>query len=464
MLAVVILITAAALLSGCNLQQGTEDSQQRAGISDTEIRFGSSLPLTGHASYLGIQTMRGALSYINYINENGGVYGRKIVLDARDDGYDPPRCLANTQALLIEGDVFGLFCYVGTPTTVRVLPLIEEARVPLLGMFTGANRLRKPFSRYVINVRASYYQETEAAVRHLVEDMGLTRIAVFYQYDDYGFDGLTGTELALRELGLAPVARGSYQRGTMDVKDGLQRILAADPQAVVVIGTYEPSARFIRMAGDAGISAVFHTLSFVGAEELARLLEGESRNPVTMSQVVPPPLAPQTPDLMADAKQYVQLMQRYFPQDTPSIIGLEGYVNARVLVEALKKAGPELTRESFIDAVESLHGFSLGGRSTVSFSAKDHQGMDQVYFTLLCNGEFVLIKDFAPVKELMPPLRQDCSKEFSTDAPSNGTADKPLLLPEPTPPDLKPETKVPVGHKTGSPLPAADNAGKEAAI
>lgn len=401
-----VLIVLLVLLpaAGCDRTRDTaQESRSRTGISDTEIRFGSSLPLTGHASYLGIQTMRGALSYIKYINENGGIHGRRIVLDVRDDGYDPPRCLANTQNLLIEGDVFGLFCYVGTPTTVRVLPLIEEARIPLLGMFTGANRLRHPFSRYVINVRASYYQETEAAVRHLVQDLGFTRIAVFYQYDDYGFDGLTGTELALRELGLAPVARGSYQRGTLDVKEGLNRILAADPQAVVMVGTYEPCARFIRMAADAGMRAVFHTLSFAGAEELARLLHGDHRNPVTMSQVVPPPSAPQTPELMADARQYTELMRRYYPQDTPSIIGLEGYVNARVLVEALRLAGRGLTRESFIDAVESLHAFPLGGRSRVTFSNTDHQGMDQVYFTLLRNGEFVLIKDFAPVKDLLPP-------------------------------------------------------------
>ena len=197
------------------------------GVTATEVLLGSSLALKGHASFLGTQTLRGAMCYLSHVNDSGGVHGRRIRVITYDDSYDPPICLANTQKLIVDDQVFALFCYVGTPTTVKVLPLIEEASVPLLGMFTGANALREPFNRQLINVRASYYQETDAAVRHLVEDLGLKKIAVFYQYDAYGFDGLTGTELALKQFNLVPVAGGSYNRGTLDVQEGLNKIIAS---------------------------------------------------------------------------------------------------------------------------------------------------------------------------------------------------------------------------------------------
>ena len=213
-----VLLLASLSLCGCQ-NKGEKVAVERGapGVTDTTVTLGSSLALSGHAGYLGTQTLRGALCYLRYVNEQGGVYGRQLKLVSYDDSYDPPRCLANTQRLIVEDQVFSLFCYVGTPTTVKILPMVEDARIPLLGMFTGANALREPFNRYIINIRASYYQETAAAVRHLVKDLGLKRIVVFYQYDAYGFDGLTGTELALKEFGLAPVARGSYVRGTLDV-------------------------------------------------------------------------------------------------------------------------------------------------------------------------------------------------------------------------------------------------------
>lgn len=188
-----------ALMSCRMVEDIRFEESSGAGVTDTEIHIGSSLALKGHAGFLGRETRRGALAYIRAVNERGGVHGRTIRVTSYDDGYDPPRCLANTQKLLIEDGVFALFCYVGTPTTVKILPLVEQAEIPLVGMFTGADALRRPFNRYLFNVRASYYQETRAAVRHMVRDLNMKRIAVFYQYDAYGFDGLTGAELALQE-------------------------------------------------------------------------------------------------------------------------------------------------------------------------------------------------------------------------------------------------------------------------
>ncbi len=369
------------------------------GFSDTEIVLGSSLALEGHASYLGTQTMRGYMCYIKHINENGGIHGRAIRVIPYDDSYDPPKCLANTQRLIINDQVFALFSYVGTPTTVKILPMVKEAKVPLLGMFTGANALREPLSRYVINVRASYYQETGAVISHLVQDLGMTKIAVFYQYDAYGFDGLTGAELALKKYSLAPVARGSYVRGTQDIEEGLDKIMASGAQAVVMIGTYGPCAQFVRLAHSRGFNPVFYTVSFTGAEELARRLESPSDIVLIVSQVVPPPEGPDSGELLGSASEYPVLLKRYFPDDRPNFVGLEGYLNARVLVEGLHRAGRDLTREGFIDAIESIQKFPLLPYNDLSFGPNDHQGFDKVYFTVLRNGSFVLLKDWSLIRE-----------------------------------------------------------------
>lgn len=365
------------------------------GVTETEVVFGSSLALQGHAGYLGQETLRGAMSYLLHVNDQGGVHGRKIRLITRDDSYDPPKCLDNTQKFLIDDQVFGLFCYVGTPTTVKILPLVEEAKIPLLGMFTGANALREPFTPYLINVRASYYQETDAAVEHMVKDLGLSRIAVFYQYDAFGFDGLTGTELALKRFGLEPVARGSFVRGAHDIQEGLERIKNSQAEAVFMIGTSDPCANFVRKSLDSGYSPIFYMVSFVGAKELSRnLLQTDtSKINVIMSQVVPPPLR-RDGSVAESAREFTQLLDKYYPGEEPNFVGFEGYINAKVLVEGLRRAGRELTRDSFLRAIESMTDFSLGSDVRLSFGPTDHQGMDKVYFTRLHDGRFLLLENW----------------------------------------------------------------------
>lgn len=389
------------ILASCEpAAQEDASLQPTPGVSDAAILIGSSLALSGHASYLGRQTLYGAMAYIRNINEQGGVYGREIEVIAEDDGYDPPRCVANTQKLIVEDKVFALFCYVGTPTTVKIIPLVEEAKIPLVGSFTGANALREPFHRYIINIRASYYQETAAAVRHLVQDLGLRKIAIFYQYDAYGFDGLKGAELALKEYGLAPVARGTYVRGTMNVEEGLDKILEGKPEAVIMIGTSAPCAKLIRLAEQQeGAPPVFYAVSFVGADEIARILGASHPAKLIMSQVVPPSDLPETRTLLWGVVEYSELLKRYYPDERPNTVGLEGYINAKVLVEGLQRAGRNLTRERFIDAIESINNYSVGIANTISFGPKLHQGLERVYFTILEAGKFALITDWGKIKE-----------------------------------------------------------------
>ena len=310
------------------------------GVNDGEILLGSSCAFTGIAAFQGTQYVRGALTYFSHINELGGVHGRRLRLITYDDAYNPTRCVANTQQLINEDRVFALTCYLGTPTAVKIIPMVQEGRIPLVGLMTGASALREPFKRYIINIRASYHEETGEAVRHLVEDVGIRKFAVFYQYDAYGFDGLTGAGLALKRYGLESVARASYIRGTMDVEEAADQIAASDAQAVIVVGTYGPAAKFIHLVKKQKPDLIFHAVSFVGSEELAERL-GRDAEDIIITQVVPSPW--ETGQLPA-AEQYNRLLATYFPGQKPSFAGFEGFINAVVLVEGLKRAGRELSR------------------------------------------------------------------------------------------------------------------------
>lgn len=395
------------------------------GVTSDAVVIGCSLPLTGHASYLGKQTLYGAQAYLNAVNEAGGVAGRTIKLITLDDGYDPPRCVANTQQLIVEDRVFCLFSYVGTPTTAKIIPLLEEARVPLVGSFTGADVLRFPFRRYIVNIRASYYQETAAAVDHLVGDLGFDRVAVFYQYDAYGFDGLKGTEMALKSLGLAPVARGSYIRGTMDVEEGLGRILEASPQAIVMIGTYGPCAKAIKLARTRGYRGLFYAVSFVGADEIARILGPGDDTPLLMSQVVPSPDLPESAALLTGVMDYARLLARSFPEERPNVVGLEGFLNARVLVEGLRRAGRELTRERFLDAIESINNFSVGIASPVTYAPDRHQGLERVYFTRFDHGRFQMVTDWGRIKDALAASGKTAPVPSELDGPGGASSVEP---------------------------------------
>ena len=362
-------------------------SASAPGVTPNEIVIGSSLALGGHASFLGTEYLHGAMCLINQINKEGGIHHRKIRVITYDDGYDPPRCVANTQRLIHKDKVFALFCYVGTPTTVKIIDTVEDNKIPLLGLFTGADKLRFPFRHYIFNVRSSYYQETNAVVRYFVEQKGLRRIAVFYQYDDYGFDGLKGTQIALQRYGLSPVATGSFVRGTLDVEDALKKIQKSEAQAVIMIGTYSPCAKFIKEARARRYNPLFHNVSFVGADKLVQEL-GDAGEGVFITQVVPPPTQR---ILLPATEQYSRLLSQYYPQDRPNFVSFEGFINAMVLIEALRRAGRDISREGFIRALESIKEHYVGIGAVINFGPRDHQGIDDVYLTEVRDGQLQLL-------------------------------------------------------------------------
>ncbi len=344
------------------------------GVTDTQVVLGQSVALSGPAEQLGKDMQRGAQLFFDGVNAKGGVNGRKIVLKTLDDGYEPPRAAENTKKLINDEKVFALFGYVGTPTSAASLPIFTEAKVPFIGAFTGAELLRQPFNRYVFNVRASYFDETEAIVQHLTA-MSIDKIAVFYQNDAYGQAGLAGVERAMKKRNLTVAGKGTVERNTVEVSKAVEEMLKAKPQAIVMISAYKSCAAFIQQMKKAGGTPTFWNVSFVGSKALAKELDREGRG-VQISQVVPFPWD----NSILVVKEYRKAADE--AKVEPGFGTLEGYLAAKVTSEALRRAGRALTRDSFIKALESRGEYDAGGFK-VSYSPENHNGSTFVDLTII---------------------------------------------------------------------------------
>jgi branched-chain amino acid transport system substrate-binding protein len=342
-------------------------------VAAQDIVFGQSVALSGPASELGREMQLGAQAYFEMINASGGIKGRKIVLRTLDDGYEADRAVANTKKLVADGDVLSLFGYVGTPTSLPSIPIATEAKIPFFGAFTGAQGLREPFNRYVFNVRASYYDETELIVKQLTAE-GLTKIAVFHQNDSYGQAGLAGVNRALAARNMKLFATGTVERNTTDVAKAVDAMFAAKPEAIVMISAYGSCAEFIKQAKAKGVLARFANVSFVGTRPLAKAL-GNNASGVMISQVVPSPWS----EKYAWVMDYQKAMKA--KNEQLSYTSLEGYLAARVAVDALRKGG-DASREAFMKALESMRDTSYGGFS-ITFGAADHNASNFVELTVL---------------------------------------------------------------------------------
>jgi branched-chain amino acid transport system substrate-binding protein len=363
-----ILIAATALAAGAE-----------PGVTASTILLGQSAAFSGPASELGSEMRAGALAYFQAINAAGGVNGRKIELRSLDDGYEPDRAAANTKKLIDDG-VFLLFGYVGTPTSNAAKPIFTAARVPFVGPFTGAESLRNPLNRYIFNIRASYFDETDKIVSQLVGQT-LDRIAVFYQNDDYGKAGLAGVERAMQKRNLKIVATGTVERNTVDVTAAVKAIGSVEPQGVVMISAYKSCAAFIEAMRKAGYNPQFMNVSFVGSKALAHE-SGPAGRGVGISQVVPFPW-----NLSARVvKEYQQLLEASTGKQDYSWTSLEGFIAAKVLVEGLRRTGADLTRERFITAMEQIRDFDVGG-FVVTFTPTDHSGSKFVELTVISKDE-----------------------------------------------------------------------------
>ena len=355
------------------------------GVTDSKITLGMSAPFSGPNGAYGIDMRTVIQTYFDQVNKGGGVNGRKLELIELDDGYETERTVANTKTLINEKNVFALLAYYGSsPTTEAMNTVFGPARVPLVGTISGAGTLREslaqnPSNRQMFNVRASYADETDAIVNQLVS-LGLKSIAVFYQNDGFGKSGLEGVTAALKKHNLAPSAVGTVERNSVEVGPAVTAIGKAKPQAVVMVTLYKPTAAFVRAMKKAGQNPMFMTLSPVGTEQLVQELGPEARG-IGISQVMPYPWN----DIVPMVRDYQKLVGS---KGGYSYYGIEGYATARIMVDALRRAGKDLTREKLFAALESTN-TDLGG-FRLSYSPTSRLGSRFVELTVVGPGGKIL--------------------------------------------------------------------------
>ena len=400
--------------AGALLSAGRAGGVEPYQASDDEIVLGMSAAFSGPSRGLGSELYRGAKACFNHVNDNGGIGGRRIALQLYDDGYQPDPCVRNTMKLMLEDRVFLLFGYVGTPTVTRVLPLLkkfQDERVYLFFPFTGAQPQREPpYGDFAFNLRASYRQETAGLVGNFVR-AGRKRIAVFYQADAYGRSGWAGVRAALKRHGGEIVGEATYRRGqrfTGSMRRQVEILTAASPDAVICIGSYAACAGFARDAVDLGLRVPIANLSFVGSENLLKLLTEDSGDPepytrlLVNSQVVPSYEDTSIPAV----REYRELMAHYDPQIpeelvkepyTPfpqSFVSLEGFLDAKLMAEILRRLEGVPDRAGLEEAVFSVRDFDLGIGEKVSFGPGRRQGLQKVYYTVVRDGRFVTLDDW----------------------------------------------------------------------
>lgn len=352
------------------------------GVTDAKIMIGMSTALSGASADLGTNVKAGVEAYFASVNKSGGVHGRALELVAIDDGYEPDKSAANTRKLIEQDKVFALLGYVGTPTAKAAVPVAAKADVPYLFPFTGAEFLRAPLIKQVFNLRASYFDETEALIAYFADKNAAKDVAVFVQDDAYGDAGKSGVVKALMKRKLTLKAEGRYKRNTADVRAGIDEVLVKAPQVIVMVGSYTACAAATKYAESKGFKGKFANVSFVGTESLAREL-GSAGAGTIVSQVMPHPITSPLPL----AQEFRQAMQAAGKEGHLTYMAMEGYADAKLFVEALRSIGKDPTRSALTRALEAFKA-DLGGIA-IEFSTQDHQGSSTVFLTELKGGNAV---------------------------------------------------------------------------
>lgn len=368
-----------SLFISCLLLPGLSVAAE-PGLSPDEVRVGMVNAQSGPAAALGQSMRNGVQAYFQRINAAGGVHGRRISLLSLDDGYEPSRTAVHTQSLLKTRQVFALLGYVGTPTSRTAVPIAQRAQVPYLFPFSGAEFLRTPVKPGVFNIRASYIEETEQLVERITADLKLSKIAILMQDDSFGESVKSGLNGALLKRDLKIYAQARILRNSLEVTEAIKALQRTQPEAVFFVGTYKQLAAAIKQAKALNFKTRFISVSFIGSERLIAVA-GRDADGVYISQVVPSP--------NDTSHALVQAYKADMQGTDVDHASLEGYIGARVFIEALRKAGAEPTREAFIDALEHLD-MDLGG-FTVGFSRNRHQGSDAVYLTRIEQGKTVTV-------------------------------------------------------------------------
>jgi ABC-type branched-subunit amino acid transport system substrate-binding protein len=371
-------LTFCAAAAGLALAAAAAGAQAQSvpGVGANSVVFGQSAPLSGANAELGNDIRNGALAYFKRVNDAGGVHGRKLELVTLDDVNQVPRAEANTLELVEKRKVFALFGYASATLSRPALPIVAKHNVPFLAPFTGADPMRV-FNKNVYNMRASYADELEKIVEHYLT-LGSKRFSIVHYDDVVGKENLTAVERALKKHNLTPASVAAFKdRAKPDIDGGVKSVAQGQPDVVILTTLYKATSDFVKVSRKSGLNAQMVSNSFPGASPLAKEL-GKDGAGVAVSQVVPPPTQRSVPVV----REYQDAISKHLERKEFSFTSLEAYISAKVAVEALKRAGPRPTRESYMQALDGMKQFDVGGY-VVSFSPTNHNGSTQVEMTVI---------------------------------------------------------------------------------
>jgi branched-chain amino acid transport system substrate-binding protein len=336
-------------------------------------------PLSGILASSGQQMVLGGKIYFDWVNEHGGVNGQQIKVLVADDAYKVPETVRLTTEMLANPEVVALFGFAGTANIGQLLAdkVLEKGGAPLVAPFTGGEPLRSPYNPWIFHLRASYADEAEHMVQQLTT-LGMTRIAVMYQDDGFGLSGLKGVQDAAAKRNLKLVATAGYERNTDKVDAAVEKTRATDAQAVIMIAVNKPAAAFVRKYRQSGGGAQLFNISVVDPNEIVKLAGVENAHGLAISQVVPYPYMANLPVI----REYQELLKKYAPKERVNYTSFEEFLGAKVLVEGLRRAGPNPTRAGVIKGLESLHEFDLGG-VRVNYGPQNRVGSKLVDITVI---------------------------------------------------------------------------------
>ena len=369
-------LSAALLLSGSAIAAQAEN-----GVSDGTILIGQTVGVTGTVAGPVKEWNEGALAYFNEINKRGGIHGRKIEMRILDDKFDPALTLANARTLIEQERVFALFGGRGTPHTQGILPLLEANNVPLVAPSTGAAVFHRPVNRLLFNVRAKYQDEIARAVEHFAT-VGITSISLLHVDDAFGEDGLEGFTKAMQARKLAPVAITKFARVKPDFAATAAQVIKPNPSALIIVSSASNTVEVIKTIRAQGGQMQIMTMSNNSSQSFVKAL-GTAGIGVIVSQITP------TPHLLSTRLGQEFGAAAKFSSMTVSYAAMEGFVNAKVLAEGLRRAGPKLTRDGFVRALESMQRVDFGGLM-VTYGPDDHTGSEFVELTMIGkDGKYV---------------------------------------------------------------------------
>jgi len=347
------------------------------------IKLGASLPLSGINQNLGKEVVIGANAYFSHTNAKDGIDGKKIKFIYYDDKYEPEITQTNIEKLIKNDKVFALFDFVGTPTVKRVLPIIKKSKIPFISPYTGASFLRDPQIENIVNLRSSYKEEIDALVGYLVKNRSISKFSIFYQNDDYGKEGYIALLDALKKRSLFLQSEGTYKRNTLFIKQAIYDIKSNMPQAIILVGAYKPTARFIKKAREQGFqNVIFCPISFVNADALMSELGNKAEN-IIFSQVVP-----SYSENTKIANEYRKTLAFYYPKHKPTFASFESYLAAKVVVKALKNLHGEISLKAFLYSIKHLNSDTL---DSIKIHYKNSQLLNRVYLSQFLDGKFKVL-------------------------------------------------------------------------